>query len=312
MELGIFAGSANQPLAQAIAERLATRLGRCALTRFPDSESHVTIEETVRGCDIFLIQPTGPPADEHLMELLFLGDACRRAGAARLTAVVPYFGYARQDRRASGREAVAARVVADLFRSAGFDRVVAVDVHTVALEGLFGIPLDHLSSTALLANAIYGALPAESVVVSPDLGGVKRAERFAQILRLPMAIVHKRRISGEKVEAHGIVGEVRGLVPLVVDDMISTAGTIEAALRALLAGGALPGATVVATHALMVGEAAKRLAPLPIKRLVAADSVAFRAALPFPVEIVSLAPLLAEAISRLHLGESLDDLVTHE
>ena len=311
MDLAIFTGSANQGLAESVADRLGVALGRRTLTRFPDSELHVQLHETVRGRDTFLIQPTSPPADEHIMELLFLADACRRAGVGRLFAVIPYFGYARQDRRASGREPVGVRVIADLLGTAGFDRIAAVDLHTTALEGVFGVSVDHLSATALLANAVYGTIPADSVVVSPDLGGVKLAERYARILRLPMAIVHKRRLSGEAVEARGVVGNVRGLSPVVVDDMISTGATVEAAINAVLAEGATPGATVVATHALLVDPAVKRLAPLPIKRIVVSDSVELHASLPMPVQVVSLASLLAETISRLHLGESLDDLLTH-
>jgi ribose-phosphate pyrophosphokinase len=312
MDLVIFAGSTNQGLVDAVAERLGKPVSRCSLVRFPDGELHVELKQSVRGADVFLIQPTSPSPDERIMELLFLGDACRRAGAARLTAVIPYFAYARQDRRASGREAVGARLVADLIGTGGFHRVVAVHLHTTGLEGVFGTAVEHLSATALLANAVYGSLPKDSVVVSPDLGAVKLAEQYARILKLPMAIVHKQRLSGEEVKARGIVGEVRGLAPLVVDDMISTAGTMEAALRAVLAAGARPEATVVATHALFVGPAVKRLSPLPIKQVVVSDSVEPAAKLPMPVQVVSLAPLLAEAISRLHLGESLDALVTHE
>jgi ribose-phosphate pyrophosphokinase len=310
-DLAIFAGSANPVLARLVAESLGTTLGRRTLSRFPDGELHVEVQETVRGRDVFLIQSTNQPVDERVMELLFLGDACRRAGAERIIAVIPYFGYARQDRRASGREPVGARVIADLLGAGGFDRVVAVDLHTTALEGVFGVPLDHLSATALLANAISDTLPGRSVIVSPDLGGVKLAERYARILRLPLAIVHKQRISGEKVEAHGVIGTVRSLSPIIVDDMISTAGTVEAALKAVIAEGATPEATVVATHALLVGPALERLAPLPIKRLVVTDSVEPQPHPPAPVRIVNLASLLAETITRLHLGESLGDLLAH-
>ena len=229
MNLVVVAGSGNPSLADSIAERLGTRVCRSVLNRFPDTELHAEIEESVRGCDVYVVQPTGPPVDRHLMELLFLADACRRAGASRLTGIVPYFGYARQDRRAKGREAVGGRLIADLLGVAGFERIVAVDLHTVSLEGFFSIPLEHLSAVSLLANAIEEFVTDKSVIVAPDLGAVKLAESYGELLSRPIAIAHKIRISGEEVRVRGIVGEVGGRAPIIVDDMISTGGTIEAA-----------------------------------------------------------------------------------
>ena len=263
METTLFAGCANLSLAQSVAEELGVALGQRDLSRFPDSEVHVEIETSVRGHDVYLIQPTSPPSNENLMELLLLADASRRAGAARLTALVPYLGYARQDRRATGRDAVGARLVADLIKSSGIERIVAVDLHAAALEGFFGIPLEHLSAVPLLTNAVRSRVTPESVVLAPDLGAVKLARRYAKSLNLPMAIVHKTRISGEQVETHGIVGDVRGRCPVIVDDMISTGATIAAAFHAAIAGGCLPRGTVVSTHGLFVGTAAERL---PISR----------------------------------------------
>jgi ribose-phosphate pyrophosphokinase len=311
MDLIVLAGSANPALADTIAERLGGRAGRRALTRFPDSELHVEIQDTVRGADVYIVQPTGPPVDRHVMELLFMADACRRAGAARMTAVVPYFGYARQDRRASGREAVGARLAADLLVAAGLDRVIAVDLHSSALEGFFGLPLEHLSATALLANAVEAMIGRDGVIVAPDLGAVKLAERYADLLRLPIAIVHKTRLSGEAVKVRAVVGEVRGRAPVIVDDMISTGATIEAASKALLDAGCLADLTVIATHALLVGHAIERLAALELRRLVVADSLALPAPVPLPIQVVGLAPMLAEAISRLNVGESLSDMISH-
>jgi ribose-phosphate pyrophosphokinase len=310
--LTILSGSANRPLAEAAARHLATPLGWCAMHRFPDGEIQVEARESLRAHDVYLIQPTGPPVAENLLELLFLADACRRAGAARLTAVIPYFGYARQDRRAAGREAVGARVVADLIGACHLDRVVTVDLHTAALEGFFSVPLEHLTAVPLLAEAVRARLPENAVVVAPDLGAAKLAGRYARILRLPVAIVHKARLGGETVEARGISGEVRGLSPLLVDDMISTGGTIEAAARALLEAGCAPEIAVVATHGLLVGPARARLDALPIRRLVVTDSVAPPEAPPRSLEVVSLAPILAQTIKRLHAGESLRDLIHHE
>ncbi len=313
MKLTLLAGPANVPLAEAVAGRLGTPLACCEVARFPDGELHVEIRDSVRGHDVYLLQPTSPPAEPHLLELLFLADACRRAGAARLTAVVPYFGYARQDRRASGREAVGARLVADLLAggAARLDRVVAVDLHSTALEGVFTLPLEHLSAVPILMEAMRPLVAANSVVVAPDLGAAKLADRYGKALHLPVAIVHKTRLSGEEVSVQAVAGEVRDRAPLIVDDMISTGATIEAAITALLAAGCLPELAVVATHALLVGAAVDRLRKLHPRRIVVTDSVATPHFLPLPFQVVSLGPLLAEAVKRLYHDRSLGDLVAH-
>ena len=311
MKLVVLAGSGNVSLADAVAERVGATVCRLVVSRFPDSELYVEIEGSVRGCDAYVVQSTGPPADGNLMELIFLADACRRAGAARLTAIVPYFAYARQDRRVKGREAVGGRLVADMLQLAGFERIVAVDLHTVSLEGFFGVPLEHLSAVSLLANAVEDLVANESVIVAPDLGAVKLAEMYAELLRRPIAIAHKIRLSGEAVRVRGIVGDVAGRWPVIVDDMISTGGTIEATARALIAGGCLPEITVVASHALLVGPAIHRLSALPLKRIVVTDSLPTPAHDSLPLEVVSLAPMLAEAAGRLNAGESMSELLTH-
>jgi ribose-phosphate pyrophosphokinase len=312
MSLTIFSGTANCPLAEAVAHKLGLSLGRVVLQRFPDGEFHVEIHESVRGHDVYLIQPTGPPVDTHLLALLLLADACRRAGAAQLTAVMPYFGYARQDRRASGREPVAARLIADLLQTSGLGRVVAVDLHTPALEGFFPIPLEHVSAVSLLAEAVRPWVPPNAVIVAPDLGAVKLAERYASLLHLPIAIVQKMRLSGEEVQVQRVMGDVRGCVPIVVDDMIGTGGTIEAAIKAVLvAGCSQDDIAVVASHGLFVGPAGERLHTVPIRRFLVTDSVTRPAGLPFCLHVTSLGPLLAEAITRLHTNQSLNDLIVH-
>jgi ribose-phosphate pyrophosphokinase len=295
-------GSSHPVLGAAVAQVLDLEQGRCVTTRFPDGEHHVEVAEEVRGCDVYLLQPLGPPVDANLMELLLLVDACRRRGAARVTAVVPYLAYARHDRRETGREPLAARVVADLIRVSGVDRLVAVDLHSPAVEGCFNIPVEHLSAMPLLADHLYRTATPTSVVVSPDLGAVKRAERYAAQLKLPVAVIHKHRTSGSHVEARTITGEVRGCSPILVDDMISTAGTIEAGVNALLEAGCAREITVVATHALLVGPAIERLQRLPIRRLITTDSVPRPERLPFQVEVVSIAPLLARSIELLRMG----------
>jgi ribose-phosphate pyrophosphokinase len=307
----LLTGSANPALADAVAARLRVPLGRSAVERFPDGELHVEVHDSVRGHDVYLLQPTSPPVETHLLELLLLADACRRAGAWRLTAVVPYLGYARQDRRATGREPVAARLVADLIAASGIGRLVAVDLHAAGLEGVFGIPLEHLSAVPLLAQALRPWLPADGVLVAPDLGAVKLADHYARVLQLPVAIVQKTRLSGEAVSVRAVTGDVEGRVPIVVDDMISTAGTVSAALDAVVAGGAQPAAIVVASHGLLVGPAVERLQEAPVRRLIVTDSVAPRANGPLPLQVVTLAPLVAEAIRRLHADQSLGDLLAH-
>jgi ribose-phosphate pyrophosphokinase len=307
----IIAGSGNRPLAESIAEWLGVGICRSVVTRFPDSEIYLELDDSVRGCDVYVVQPTGPAADGHLMELLLLADASRRAGASRLTAVVPYFAYARQDRRAKGREAVAGRVIADMLAAAGFQRIVAVDLHTPSFEGFFSVPLEHLSAVAVLANAIDALVTNDAVIVAPDLGAVKLAESYAQLLRRPIAIVHKMRLSGSDVKVRGIVGEVAGRAPVIVDDMISTAGTIEAAVKALLGAGCREQILVVASHALLVGPAIQRLSALPLKRLVVTDSLPLPELGSLPIEVVSLASLLGETMTRLSVGQSMSELLSH-
>jgi ribose-phosphate pyrophosphokinase len=310
----LFSGSANQPLTQGIARALHISPGERDIQRFPDGELRIELGESVRGQDVYLLQPTCAPVAENLLELLLLADAARRAGAAHLTAVIPYFGYARQDRRASGREPVSARVVADLLAVVGFDRVVGVDAHTGALEATFSntIPFEHLSAAPLLAEAARPHVAANSVVVAPDLGATKLAELYATALRLPVAIVHKARLTAEEVSVRAITGEVRHRAPLLVDDMISTGGTIAAAAAALLEAGCLPEITVVASHSLLVGQALERLsANLSIQRLITTDSVPLPSTTPFTLHVVGLAGLLADAIDRLHTNRSLDPLLHH-
>jgi ribose-phosphate pyrophosphokinase len=303
----ILSGTANLPLATAIAGELVLQLGKSTLTRSPDGELRVEVQN-VRARDVFLLQPTGPPPDRNLAELLFLADACRRSGANHVTAIIPYFGYARQDRAGNGQQAIGARLIVDLLRTAGIGRVVAVDLHSRTLESAFAIGLEHLTAVSLLCEALTSP-PIDGVLVAADMAALGLAERYARILNLPIAIIAKVRLSDEEVVARSLIGDVRGRTPIVIDDIIITGRTIEAALKAVVAAGANPNATVVASHGLFVNSASERLAALPIERLLVTDSVPIPAALKPPVKVVSLAPLLAQAISRLHIGESLDDLL---
>jgi ribose-phosphate pyrophosphokinase len=309
MRLTVLAGSANVTLAASIAQKLGVTPCARVLQRFADGELHVEIAETIRGHDVYVVQPTSLPVDEHLMELVFLADACRRAGAARQTAVLPYFGYARQDRRASGREAVAARVVASLIEDAGYARVITIDLHAPEIEGFFRIPLEHLSAARLLAAA--AGTTADSVIVAPDLGAVRLARRYHALLNAPIVVIHKTRASGSEVSVRTVLGDVRGRSPIIVDDMISTGSTIEAAVNALVGAGCKPEVSVLTTHALFVGPAVSRLQALPIRQLIGTDTVESTAELPPHFQVINVAAMLAEAIARLHRDQSLADLLAH-
>jgi ribose-phosphate pyrophosphokinase len=304
MPISLFTGNSNPALARSVAAALGVPLGRAEVSRFPDGELRVELHETVRGHDVYLVQPTSPPAEEHLFVLLLLADACKRAGAHSLTAVMPYFGYARQDRRAQGRQPVAARLVADMLGNAGFGRVVALDLHNRAMEGVFSMPLEHISAIAPLVEAVRAVLPENAVVVASDLGATKLAELWARLLELPAALVHKKRVSGDVVQVRDITGDVAGRAPVLVDDMISTGGTLVAAAKCLFDAGARP--------ELIVGDAVERLAQLPLRRLVVTDTVVLPAAAAarLPLTVVSVAPLLAECIRRLQNGESLAELLS--
>jgi ribose-phosphate pyrophosphokinase len=298
MTLRIIDGGANAALAEAVAQKLDAPLVNAIVARFPDLEANVQLLDSVAGADTFIVQPTGPPADAHLMELLLLADVGRRGGAASVTAVVPYFGYARQDHDC-GRP-LGSSLVAQMMESSGIDRVITVDLHSRAVEAAFDIPVSHLSAVPLLAERLRRVVPRASVVVAPDLGAVKLADRYARLLDVPVAFVRKERVSGSAVEARGVVGAVAGRTPIIVDDMISTGGTIVAAAEACEAAGAESRVYVAASHALLVGDAVQRLDRISIAALMTTDSVISTGPVPRYVERASIAGLLADEISRLH------------
>ena len=294
----LLAGTAHPALAQKLAIELGQPLGECDISKFPDGELEIGVRCEVRGREVFIVQPTCPPVGEHLLELTLLADACHRAGATSVTAVVSYLGYARQDRRETGREPLGARVVAELLSAGRVNRLICLDLHTRAVEGCFLQPVEHATAVNALAARLTD-LPRKSVIVSPDLGAVKRAEAFARLLDLPAVVVHKQRLSGSEVAARGVVGDVKGLHAVIVDDMISTAGTMVAAVNAVLAAGANNTVTLVAAHGLFVGPALERLKALPLERVVVSDSLPPPASAPFPLDIVECAPTLAQVVRRL-------------
>jgi ribose-phosphate pyrophosphokinase len=305
----IIAGSAHPSLAEAIAGELDSELAPCLLRRFPDGEQQVEVQACVRGRAVFAVQPLGPPVGENLLELLLLADACHRAGAASVSAVVPYVGYARQDRVAREGQPLGARVLAEALGTGRFSQVIAVDLHSPVIASCARAPMVHLTAVPAMVEALRPDAREDAVVVAPDLGAVKLAEAYAHALGLPLAVVHKLRTSGTEVAVQGVVGSVRGKRPLVVDDMISTGATVAAAVEALLAEGSQREVTVAATHGIFAGRAAERLDRPELARVLVADGLPPPPRAPGRLGVVRLAPLLAEAIRRISSARGLDELL---
>lgn len=295
----LLAGTASRALAWRIASELGAGVGAAEVERFPDGETSLVVDEEVEGRDVFVVQATSPPVNDHLVELLAFADGCRRGGARRIVAIVPYFGYARSDRRERPVSPVMASVAAGLIEAAGFDRVVVVDAHTAQIEGFFRAPVDALSAVPTLAAALTGRVPEGAVVVAPDLGAAERAADLAQRLDLDIAVLQKRRRSGALVEIVHVFGDVRGRSCLLVDDMISTGGTIAEAVRALRDAGAEGEMIVAATHGVLTTPARSRLAGLGLREIVLTDTIPVDAETWPTVRVVSVAPLLAEAVRRI-------------
>jgi ribose-phosphate pyrophosphokinase len=315
-DLDIYCGTATPELAKHVAELLGRPLGRRDLDHFADGESHVRIQESVRGRDIYIVQSTCYPVNEHLMELLIMIDAFRRASAKRITAITPYYGYARQEKKSTGREPITAKLVANLLTTAGANRVVAIDLHSPAIQGFFDIEMIHLTVIMLLADHLRTQTNLHNaILVAPDTGRVKVSEKYANLLDLPLVVMHKRRSGerGEGVEVGSIVGSVEGKRPIIVDDIIATGGTISTCARALLDVGALPEMTVVAMHGVFSPPAEHLLAVPEIKQIVITDTIPLRqTSLVQKTEVISVANLLAEAILRLHEGRSISALFRRE
>jgi ribose-phosphate pyrophosphokinase len=304
----IFAGTATPDLASKIAHELGVELGACICERFPDSEVFVRLLEGVRRKEVFIVQSTSPPVDEHLIELLALADACRRAAAARITAVIPYFGYARADKRNGRREPITASMVADLLQAVGINQVLTLDLHAPQIEGFFRIPVDSLTAVPTLTEALHKRLPPWAVVVSPDAGRVQMATQYAQRLDTSVVVLHKRRESGTETTVTRVVGDVRDRPCLIIDDMISTGGTIAKAIEALLAAGARPEITLAATHGLLVKGALDKLSHEAVQEIFITDTIAASTTDWPKLHVISVAPLIAAAIRRFIADQSISDL----
>jgi ribose-phosphate pyrophosphokinase len=308
-ELKIFTGNANPALAQKICDHLCVPLAKASVKSFSDGEIMVEIKENVRGRDVFVVQSTCQPSNQNLMELLVMIDALKRASAARITAVIPYFGYARQDRKVAPRTPITSKLVADLITTAGAQRVLCVDLHAGQIQGFFNIPVDHLYAAPVVLDDIKSRFTGEVVVVSPDAGGTERARAFAKRLNAGLAIIDKRRSAANVSEVMHIIGDVDGKTCIIVDDMIDTAGTLCQAASALKAHGA-GDVHATATHAVLSGPALERINESSLKEVLISNTIPAEAKVKEcpRLRIICVAKLLAEAISRIHGDESVSSL----
>jgi ribose-phosphate pyrophosphokinase len=309
-DLKVFAGTSNPELAQAVAEWLHVPLGQLRISRFKDGETYVKFEESVRGTDAYVIQPTSPPVDTNLMELLICLDALRRASAARVTAVIPYYGYARQEKKDQPREPITAKLVADLIAAAGAHRVMCMDLHAEAIQGFFNLPVDHLTAINLISHYFEERQPQNIVVVSPDEGRVKKSRKVVAALGAPLAVGYKHHPKHGMTEVTHLAGDVKGKTPVIIEDMITSGGSIIEAVDALLAHGCNPEIYVACTHGVLAGDAVQRLTSRPeICEIVTTDTVPLSPDKRHPkIKVLSVAPLFGEAIHRANNDLSITSL----
>lgn len=306
----LFSGNSNRPLAQKIANYLGLELGQAEVGRFPDGEISVHVHTDVRGADVFLVQSTCPPVNENIMELLVYIDCLKRASVGRLTAVMPYFGYARQDRKDTGRVPISAKLIANLLVEAGCDRVLTIDLHAAQIQGFFDIPVDHLYAAPIFTNHFKSRNLNNTVVTGPDIGSLKRAWGLARRLGAGVALIQKERISATQVESGFLMGHVTGMNVIVVDDMLATCGTVRGAVRILKDNGATT-VTIAATHAVLCGPALERLVACEATEILLSDTIPvsdeIRKSLP-NLKILSVAEIIGEAILRIHENRSVSQL----
>jgi len=307
--LSIFSGNANRDLAEAICRCVEVRLGAAEVTTFSDGEIFVEIGENVRGVNCFVVQPTSGPVNNNIMELLVMIDALKRASAGSIIAVMPYFGYARQDRKVKPRTPISAKLVADLVTAAGADRVVGLDLHAGQLQGFFNIPVDHLFAMPVMIDYLQKTQVREPVIVSPDAGGVERARAYSKRMSGTLAIIDKRRSGPNVSEVMNIIGDVKGRDAIIVDDMIDTAGTLTQAATAVMNAGARS-VSACASHAVLSGSAIKRIEESPLKEVIVTDTIQLRdeAKACKKIKQLTVARLLGEAIKRIHHGDSISSL----
>ncbi|MDC3414868.1 ribose-phosphate diphosphokinase [Aquibacillus sp. 3ASR75-11] len=306
--LKVFTLNSNPALAKAIAENIGTELGKCTVSTFSDGEVQINIEESIRGCDVFVVQSTSEPVNQHLMELLIMVDALKRASAGTINVVIPYYGYARQDRKARAREPITAKLVADLIQTAGASRVISLDLHAPQIQGFFDIPVDQLVGVPILSDYFDEKGLEDIVVVSPDHGGVVRARQMADRLKAPIAIIDKRRPRPNVAEVMNIVGHIEGKTAILIDDIIDTAGTITLAANALVENGAEE-VYACCTHPVLSGPAIERIQHSKIKELVVTNSIPLKEEKKIDkVRQLSVAPLISEAIIRVHERKSVSIL----
>lgn len=307
-DLKLFTGNANPELAQEIADHIGVSVGECTVTRFMDGEVQIKLGESVRGSNVFIVQPTSAPVNETLMELLIMIDALKRASAKTINVVIPYYGYARQDRKARARDPITAKLVANLLEKAGSTRVICMDLHAGQIQGFFDIPLDHLVGLPILANYFLAKEISNPVVVSPDMGGVTRARALAERLGAPLAIIDKRRPEANVAEVMNIIGEIKGKTAILIDDMIDTAGTITLGAKALLERGA-EAVYACCIHPVLSGNGVERLAQSEIKEVIVTNTIALPPHKRIDkIKVLSVAELIAEAILRVHTHRSISQL----
>lgn len=305
-QVTLIAGTAHPKLSKAISEALEMPLADAHVGRFPDGEVDIKVNEDLRGRDVFVLQPTCPPVNENWAELLLLLDTLRRASAGRITAVMPYYGYARKDRKDEGRVPISAKVVANTLVASGAERVVTLDMHAAQIQGFYDIPVDHLYARPVLLEAIQGLGIEDPVVVTPDVGGTKMARAYANRLHADLAIVDKRRLSGSETTVEHVIGDVEGRNVVIVDDMISTGGSISEAARILKKTGARQ-IVIAVSHAVFCGPAVERLNAAPVDKILVTDTIP-QSAVPDKLQEVTVAPLLAQAIQSIHRSESVSSL----
>jgi len=303
----IFSGTANEPLARSICKSIGMELGKCSIQPFPDGETFIKIEENVRGEDVFVVQPTSPPTNHNLMELFIMIDALRRASASRITAVLPFYGYARQDRKDQPRVPITAKLIANLLVAAGVSRILTVDLHAQQIQGFFDIPVDHLYAAPVMYEYLKKKKLPDLVVVSPDVGGLKMAHAYSQVLESGLAIVAKRRKNATEVESMAVIGEIRGKNILLVDDLTETAGTLTAAAALLKKKGAKQILACV-SHAILNNVGIERLRKSVIDELITTDTVQRPAIDGVKITTLSVAGLLGEAIKRINSNSSVNSL----